>query len=330
MGGKGPHKALAAFVSGLLQARPIPEDAEPIKQAKRLAEHLGSWVHLDRLKGEHMLENMGDDGPIALARLMRYEAGRIKEDRKKAWISLGRGGIGLLLMWILYTRYFAHVAPIFLGQWLLWLIGCIFTIGEISSRAQNQAARLLVRYYDDIRIVGPLLEALEYRSRQTRHLAIQKLILLLPQMQTEDLEGLDARQRACLRNAIGSKNVDFVLGVLSAIERLEDAAAMPGVEKLAVGDGIAGQHQDVCKAALRCQIVLRARREREQAANMLLRPSAEETHSELLLRAAEETPTASGEQLLRAGDSESKVEIGLATAERTQTTETEVILRVER
>jgi hypothetical protein len=105
-----------------------------------------------------------------------------------------------------------------------------------STRIQREAAQALAGI-EDLRAVGPLAEALEYRSpgsQPTIYPVITgALRRLLPRMQASDAHLLTEPQRSCLYRALLKGDAELVLAIVKALEQIGDGKALPYVEKLA-------------------------------------------------------------------------------------------------
>lgn len=157
----------------------------------------------------------------------------------------------------------------------------------VVSRSQHQAAFLLAKHFDDISVVGPLTEALEYRNRAVREAAATSLIRLLPRLQATDTDLLTFAQRGNLHRALLRDNVELALAILSALEQVGDGRAIPNVQKLASGFGLAHQEKRVQESARQTLACLRQRVELQRAPQILLRAaSASEVGAGTLLRPA--------------------------------------------
>jgi hypothetical protein len=97
-----------------------------------------------------------------------------------------------------------------------------------------------------------------------------------------------------------NKNPELVIAVLNVFEVTGDGTAMPNVQKLAAGLGVASGDRCVQETAQHTLLVLRQRVEAQRAPQILLRAaSAEEVGSEVLLRPAVGAGDTAGQVLLR-------------------------------
>ncbi len=187
---------------------------------------------------------------------------------------------------------------------------------------------------DDVRKVGPLVDALAVNDRGMREMAEveNEIIRLLLRLKATDANLLNDGQRKNLNRVFGlyddslawrppiktpvyvmvgivrkhkqkgeawERRVHLALAVLKAYEQVGDAKALPEVERLASGQGLAARVPEIQEAAKVCLPYLRERVEQEKARQTLLRPSAEPSDSEsVLLRPAQNTES-DAQQLLR-------------------------------
>ncbi len=250
----------------------------------------------------------------ALLETLSREAAKFRRMRRaQKWILAAYIGIPVLL-------YAIHGLLLLLGisthKWsgnyfqafTSWYIIGAFAASKGLKKATIEAAEL-----DDIRAVGPLADALAIESRHIRAVAETKLIELLPRLKASDAELLNKEQRGqlngVLRRSVArfrwrgysnpSRREDLAVAILKAYEQVGDAKALPGVEWLASGQGLAARVPEIQEAAKACLLYLRERVEKEQARQTLLRPSSQTLDSEsLLLRPAQGTES-DPQQLLR-------------------------------
>jgi hypothetical protein len=113
---------------------------------------------------------------------------------------------------------------------LLWtLLACAARNTAVSNT--EEAATLALMRFDDVRAVGPLVDALDFRV--VGALAATALIRLLPRLTVTDAELLSPAQRARLNKAMQRDNTDLTLAILKAYTRVGDATAVVEVQKLA-------------------------------------------------------------------------------------------------
>jgi hypothetical protein len=139
------------------------------------------------------------------------------------------------------------------------------------------------------------------REEADQRATAQGLTHLLPRLRADDTATLDVAAKRLMNHALTRPDVDLILAVLSALEQVGDASAIPNVRKLANKGGIAAKELRVQEAARACLPLLLARAEQQQSPQTLLRAaSAESINSDTLLQPASGNVNAAPEQLLRA------------------------------
>lgn len=154
-----------------------------------------------------------------------------------------------------------------LGKLLHWFGG-----GKAEQRAEVE--RLAAS--DDVRAVGPLIDALKSSDRQTRAVIENALIRLLPRLLAADSEILNVEQRNVLYRALQGMNTELILAILRAFEQVGDGNAIPYVDRLAsgMGKGQVVRDKRVREAAQMCLPFLAARLSRQRGSQTLLRASS--------------------------------------------------------
>jgi hypothetical protein len=160
---------------------------------------------------------------------------------------------------------------------------------------------------DDVRAVGPLIEALDRQDASTARAAAGALIRLLPRLRPGDANALSDRQRAILNEALvgGVKTLDRAAGVqlavagLTALMAVGDGCSLPHVRRLAAGRGMARKNPEIQRAAEDLLPVLEIRQQAERLRETLLRP-ASPAPRESLLRAVASGTEPDAFSLLRA------------------------------
>ena len=227
-----------------------------------------------------------------------------RQRRPKVRIQNIKIGLGVFFLSLLLAK-FAHITFL-LQHWTTYLV-VMFTGVAVSQK--GKAAALVASRFDDVRVVGPLAEALEFKDKAVLSVATGALIRLLPRMQASDGPLLSPAQRACLNRALQRRNFELSLAILKAWEQVGDANAIPDVQSLAEGRGEGGRITKVVQAAKECLPTLRQSAERRQIGAQLLRPAqADPTPLHMLLRPAQ--PHASTEpsnQLLRSAEGNDQV-----------------------
>jgi hypothetical protein len=143
---------------------------------------------------------------------------------------------------------------------------------------------------DDVRLIGPMVDAMAVQGGDIRAVATEQVARLLPRLQPADAPLLKDRQRRTLDSVLlERKDLILALAILNAYAQIGDAKSLPVVESLASGGGRLGRDRRVREAALDCLPQLRARAITERAAHTLLRPTSgpRETDPSVLLRPAE-------------------------------------------
>jgi HEAT repeat protein len=195
-----------------------------------------------------------------------------------------------------------------------WLAGAFFggsCIGATQlhrltlSWKHTDAAKRLA-HYDDVRGIGPLIEALEWPDSEMQHIAARSLTDLLTRVRASDYGLLNARQRSVLYRTLNMSRArtfpKLLISILKALEQIGDAEAVPYVERLAHGFALLDSQREVRVAAQDCLPFLRDRARLTSQSQTLLRAShVSETHNDALLRPVQSTQTADPDQLLRPG-----------------------------
>ncbi len=182
--------------------------------------------------------------------------------------------------------------------WVTFVTETLFLCGITLwalHRNRNRAARALA-VMDDVRVVGPLAQGLEFSDQAVRSACRDALLKLLPRLKPGDSDLLDASSRACLYKALLSGDRDLVRSVLAALEQVGDASALPFLERLS-RDQRVGRDPEVQSALALCHEAVRCRVEQERASSRLLR-APEGTGAGELLRPAS-TGAAEVDHLLR-------------------------------
>jgi hypothetical protein len=256
-----------------------------------------------RQAAEQELQEMGPTGRDLLVGVMRYEEQQRKETRKlratDILVNLSIFGAGCLTFWLIRGRlvFFPWIGNL-IGSFVLFLVYAVWI-----SRAQNNAAYLLAKHFEDTSIIGPLAEALEYRDKAVRKAAAEALTRLLPRLQETDDSLLTGEQRNCLHHALMDSEPALVLAVMIGLRRVGDARAIPNVQKLAAGQGVAATDELLQEAAQETLRILRHRVEAQRAPQVLLRASSSPmARADELLRPAADRGIAEGQErvLLRA------------------------------
>ncbi len=243
----------------------------------------------DTVEDPDQILEMDFDARLAILR----EESRKRALRQKRFIGIFLSIVFLVVLLAIFTHNTSFFN--YMGSYV-----SLLTIGAAASQNQKFAA-LSIAQFNDVRAVGPLAEALEYKDKVVLPIAEKALIGLLPRMKASDAHLLSPEQRAYLNRALRGKNIELTLAILKAWEQVGDTKAIEDVEKLAAGRGQGGRNPNVVAAAQECLPFLRQSAERQQIGSQLLRPSdGNLTPSDVLLRPS--MPHASTEppnQLLR-------------------------------
>lgn len=163
---------------------------------------------------------------------------------------------------------------------------------------RNSISRVLAKF-DDVRAVGFLAEALEFRDKHTRQAAAEALIRLLPRLKASDAHLLNAKQRAILLRTFNrpASSAALIVAILKAYEQVGDESALEPVRSL-----LTALNPRVQEAATECLPFLESRIAQQRASQTLLRASSpiETATPDMLLRPALESGETNPQELLRA------------------------------
>ncbi len=275
-----------------------PQDPYEI-DAKTLAK-LTSKKNEERIEAELEIAGLGDNAIPALLAALEREANTYRRSR-----NLYRGLWGF--MGSLFTLYmlFGVYKGVAYGDWgafsdwssFLSFTGVLGGTGLVTQSHKNAVSKLVE--FNDIRIVGPLLEARDRNDASVQEVSERTLIRLLPRLTASDSPLFNAEQLACMNRALKSKNSEFVVAVLKALEQVGDDTHLEQVERLAhqrTGNPFQERMRD---SAIACLPYLRERAENAIMAKTLLRASAADMSPDMLLRPAGYIPDANPNELLR-------------------------------
>lgn len=263
------------------------------------------WNNLvKRTEYERRLNELGPTAVETLLVLVRRDVKRNRLHRYTgiAFIVLSLA-INLISYWVDHKSQKNLLLFITFGQFLCLMLGMVFL-----AWYPHRSARVLSDF-DDVRIVGSLLEACEDIDAATAiHEALTRI---LPQMKASDAHMLNTHQKKKLYEMIGlpklfgkyGRNEDETLQlvILRALQQIGDGAAMPYVEKLANPPAGAKVSKEVQEAARECLPFLTQRAEQERLSMTLLRAAGTmETQSGELLRPAATNVESDPRALLRA------------------------------
>jgi hypothetical protein len=282
----------------VIEPTATPSDTLTV-EAKALAKRLGSRNAQVRDRAEQQIQEMGTAGRDVLISIMRYEEQRRKSRREQMYIHTALYAVAFVMPALLF--YLNNHAFWRFSMFLCGMSGGLVgnaLLAMVVTRTHTNAAYLLAKHFDDVSIVGPLAEALEYRSKAVREAATAALIRLLPRLQPNDSDLLTSEQHNSLHRTLTGNNPELVLAVLVALGKIGDSGAIPNVEKLAAGLGVAAEDERIRDMAQQTLLVLRQRVELQRAPQTLLRAASEEGGE--LLRAATGSRGEEANELLRA------------------------------
>lgn len=246
---------------------------------------------------------------------------------------LGGGGI-VALCWLLLTlmnrikdylgeERWAEASGLWTGVFLLVFLSATLGLLNMAMRPRKRRrvlAHALARR-EDVRAIGPLIDALGLDDAGVHEIAADGLIRLLPRLKASDADLLSDAQKSVLIRILNEPIGTFVAGsvgyvfrlatnrdfelrlaILKAFEQVGDKRMIGVVERLAnIKPKNAGQKR-IKEAAEACLPALQSRIEQKTYSQTLLR-AAEVTDAApaTLLRAATGTASESPEQLLRPG-----------------------------
>ncbi len=210
-------------------------------------------------------------------------------ERRRRWVIRGMVGYVVLMIGVMVTfRLVTHHIPAFIAPAFSWIGGATAGAFAVTNR-QKKATTKLARF-DDVRAVGPLAEALEFQDATVRVEAEQALIRLLPRLQASDELLLTGPQRLRLNHVLEgkspSKRGELARAILLAWQQVGDSKALPIVERMVEGAGLARHDLTLVPFARECLPFLRVSAERLQASGELLRAASNAAATPELLRAA--------------------------------------------
>ncbi len=286
----------------------MPEDPDANLEQREeiavLAAQLRSHSIHERVQARRVLQRSGIAVLPAMEALLQAESQNKRKARPlRAGIVTAIVGLFVLFQCFLTT-------PLAWG--LIPVLGLLFfNLAQMCAvtPAQVEAIRVLAAF-DDVRTIGPLLEALEWRDLATftgiHTLATQALYRLLPRLQPEHVNLLDDRQYACLyrllRHHPSTDQTELVVALLGAVAQIGDARAVSHLERMTRDSHGPAPRQRVRLTAQETLNQLRHRLDR--APGSLLRAASEVTAPNLLLRPATSAPATDPQQLLRPSQTE--------------------------
>lgn len=277
---------------------------EQTEEIAVLAAQLRSHSAKERGRARRVLQRRGIAVLPAMQTLLRDENLKKRKARPLRAIC----GTAIFVLFVLFQYYLA--TPVAWGLIpVLGLLAIALSRMCAVTPAQVEAIRVLAAL-DDVRTVGPLLEALEWRDLATftgvRALATQALYRLLPRLQPEHADLLDNRQLACLyrllRHHPSDDQTELIVALLGAVAQIGDARAVAQLERMTRDNGGPPPRQRVRLTAQETLTQLRQRLDR--APGSLLRAASDVASPNLLLRPATGAAVTDPQQLLRASQTD--------------------------
>ena len=197
-----------------------------------------------------------------------------------------------------------------------------FIVKRMNTQQRKKTVEELAKARD-VRIVGPLCDALGFQDGVMVGIACETLVEILPRLRSSDANLLNREQRDRLYGMLPINYKPLVLATLKALEQIGDEKAIPFVEKLANSEPIvdndserrkafrkfmtsadrviplANQDAEVREAAQHCLPFLRERAAAQKAGQELLHASSPDANIADLLRPASSQAT-EPQELLRA------------------------------
>ncbi|HLJ57687.1 MAG TPA: hypothetical protein VKT77_21810 [Chthonomonadaceae bacterium] len=282
---------------------------DQIARVKRYVEKLNSGSPVERDRARRALDELGASKLDVLIALLQSEVAGRRRKRRAITIAIC-GYLAIAVSSVIISLATGHHINSHLFTPFTWMGGIIGGAFAVSG-AQKNATKVLAEF-DDKRAVGWWALALTYPEREIKSLARTKLIALLPKLSASDAHLFDEEQRNALNQALSqwSESEAFPVALLNALEQIGDERAVPYVEKLAAGHGMAARSLRVRAAAKACLPALHERIQLAKESATLLRGASVSSASvapDLLLRPA--SGAANGQaagELLRAAAPDSE------------------------
>jgi HEAT repeat protein len=248
-----------------------------LQEAEALLKRLQSHDYRVRAAAEQSLRHFGPKIVEVILRALEDEPRR-RRRRRALTISLSLSA-GLLVFFGfvlgLHNLTYGMVLGIWIGFGLFYLL---WSSDRFKNMTAGEIASVLAQY-DDLRAIGPLLEALNCPEPDVRVLSELALARLLPRLTAADAALLNEEQYLCLFRALYSRYTDLVVGVIRAFREIGDERALLTVRQLAGRPPRSPRQQFIHRAARECLPALQERLERERAGNVLLRPASQPTET---------------------------------------------------
>lgn len=254
--------------------------------------HPGSGDRATHRTAQHALKGVGEAGLQHLLQVVAQETA--KQRRRLAVVAAGL--VAVIVTAMLQAPLWPHAPS------LPWLLGCVIPplvmLGR-PSRLQQRALAALAGI-DDVRVCGPLVEAIATGDPAVRDPAIRAVTPLLSRIRASDTEVFSQPQMDSLLRCLAEvRDYEFALAALAALEQVGDERALEPVRRL---EGDTGRSPRVRAAAHECLAGLANQALRGWPGRTLLRPATQPGESPaVLLRPAQGTES-DPETLLRAAD----------------------------
>jgi hypothetical protein len=196
------------------------------------------------------------------------------------------------------------------NQLLYFLLGIAFLIIAIylfrrllayKQLKIQRAEASLKNSLDSLQPIGTLLDILYSPNPQNLDEAVNGLVSLLPKLQLKDVGLLKSRQRSLLLRTLSHPDQRLVYASLAALEQIGDQHSLRAIEQLERTT----TDDKLRLSAANCRTAITAREDLSSSQKTLLRPAANIVEpAEMLLRAAQGTPTGDAAQLLRGSSGE--------------------------
>ena len=224
-------------------------------------------------------------GPEAISILCSIVQAEGKRRSRLRWFFLSLNLLGPLINLILIAALPKGIREPY--QFLTWGIAGIGAFGNVFLVSYGGRATKLLASLNDVRVVGPLLDAVtaNYDNDSLKVSMRYSLSRLLPRLQSSDVSCLLPRHITALNAEIDfcrawkwgtPGEVAYTLIVLKALEQVGDETSLPVVEKVFASV----RHQQVREAAEACLPFLQART--VMGKNTLLRATSSDTTHLLL------------------------------------------------
>jgi hypothetical protein len=195
---------------------------------------------------------------------------------------------------------------------LLWLPAILASISipitaTYTRRRQRRAIKRLANL-NDVRAIGPLADVLSFTDAESRAIARDALVEILPRLKATDSSRLDTQRRSNLGIVLKGQDIPLMMALLKAYQQIGDERDLPFVERLLEdvsrggnpGRAYPSAVPQILQAVLDCLPFIEARTQYKQARQTLLRASGQppETPNELL-RPTVASKATDPQQLLR-------------------------------